>query len=157
MDFPGAPSAQLHLTPQNHVADRSRPPRSRFAFLPAAPSLEQTLDRRAQSQQLYSARDLDRSSREADLDGPQRLSRYWFGNLLCLNQSLVGDRYRKKFSGRTTSQPSFLIQLTPVEKLICVQCIPLRYACHRCARHERLLGDPPFFFDRPAAPRPHFS
>src|SRR5215469_12753123 len=119
MDFPGAPSAPLRSTPQNHVVDRSPPPRSRFAFLTAVRSSEQTLDRRAQSLQLHSARDLNRSSGETNLEGPQRSSRNWFGNLLCFNQSLVGDRYRKKFSGRTASQPSFAIQLAPVEKLIC--------------------------------------
>lgn len=46
----------------------------------------------------------------------------------------------------------FARQLAPLEKLICVQRLPLRYACHGCARNERLSS---FFFYRPAATSPN--
>src|SRR5215472_4052289 len=62
------------------------------------------------------------------------------------------DSYRQKIARR--AQPSFLIELPPVEHLVGIHVVPSRHSRDRGSRHQRLFYNrPPLRFRPPLLPK----
>src|SRR3974377_1881233 len=145
MDFPPALSAPLRSTLQNHVADRSPPPRSRCAFLPAARSSRQTLQHGTQRHQVHRPRNSQRPFRTFDFHGSRRqcldIPLHRFSSLFLLNL------HRQKLWVHADAQPPFAKQLSPVEHLVGIYIVSSGHSRYRGSRHQGLFHDAPLLFN----------